>query len=74
MCRQVGKTQVALLRKMDEANRNATWRIIGKGVAQNFKQAADWYGKAAAQGIDGAATCRDLCLAQLAAATGLRRP
>jgi hypothetical protein len=36
MCRQVGKTQVALLRKMDEANRNATWRIIGKGVAQMF--------------------------------------
>ena len=44
----------------------------GEGVAQDFKLAAAWYGKAAAQGVAEAAAARDACLARLATA-GKRR-
>ncbi len=33
---QVGKRNVPLLSAMDEYNRDATWKIIGKGAAQLF--------------------------------------
>jgi TPR repeat protein len=45
----------------------------GKGFAQDFKMAAAWYAKAAAQGFAGAAMRRDACLARAAAAAASRR-
>ena len=48
-----------------------------RGYADNggadFKQAAAWYSKAAAQGNAEAAACRDKCLAQMASAAARRR-
>ena len=41
----------------------------GTGVAQDFKAAAAWYAKAAAQGELGAPARRDACLVRAAAAT-----
>ena len=45
----------------------------GKGVAQDIKLAADWYGKAASQGYAAAPARREACLAQLASAAGAGR-
>ena len=45
----------------------------GKGVAQDFKAAAEWYAKAAASGHAEAPARRDACLARVASAAAASR-